>query len=152
MSISVEVRLLSGKRTCVNAGLDEEVGTLQLRAQAALGVRRGRLLDSSGGVLDASTPVKTARLQNADSLTLHISRVQVCGGQHAFAAILGDGTVVTWGEPQSGGDSSAVQDRLQNVHQIQANDYAFAAILVMDLSLPGVVLAWVVTVRLCSLS
>eukprot|EP00435_Cladocopium_sp_Y103_P017862 s3160_g4.t1 len=36
---------------------------------------------------------------------------------YAFAAILADGTVVTWGEPSFGGDSSAVQDQLQNVQQ-----------------------------------
>ena len=48
---------------------------------------------------------------------------------HAFAAILGDGTVVTWGHTASGGDSTAVQDQLKNVRQIQASTYAFAAIV-----------------------
>ena len=36
--------------------------------------------------------------------------------------------VVTWGDAD-GGDSSAVQDRLVNVQQIQATYRAFAAIL-----------------------
>jgi hypothetical protein len=31
----------------------------------------------------------------------------------AFAAILADGSVVTWGMPRCGGDCSALQDRLQ---------------------------------------
>ena len=35
--------------------------------------------------------------------------------------------VVTWGV--AGGDSSAVQDQLRNVQQIQASNGAFAAIL-----------------------
>ena len=48
MSITVEVGLLSGKSVTVEAGLDEEVGTLKRRAQIALGVGRGRLLDASG--------------------------------------------------------------------------------------------------------
>ena len=40
----------------------------------------------------------------------------------AFAAILGDGSVVTWGWwPICGGDSSAVQEQLKNVQQIQAS-------------------------------
>ena len=39
----------------------------------------------------------------------------------AFAAILGDGSVVTWGQARSGGDSSAVQDQLRDVQQIQAS-------------------------------
>ena len=47
----------------------------------------------------------------------------------AFAAILGDGSVVTWGDADSGGDSSAVQDQLRDVQQIQASHTAFAAIL-----------------------
>ena len=71
MSISVEVGLLSGKRVLVNTSLDEEVGTLKLRAEAALGVRRGRLLNLSGGILDSCTSVESAGVQNGDSLTLH---------------------------------------------------------------------------------
>ena len=49
--------------------------------------------------------------------------IQVSGG--AFAAVLCDGSVVTWGDAFAGGDSSAVN----NVQQIQANFEAFAAIL-----------------------
>ena len=52
MSISVEVSLLSGKTATVEAGQDETVETLTQRAQIALGVGRGRLLDSSGVILD----------------------------------------------------------------------------------------------------
>ena len=35
----------------------------------------------------------------------------------AFAAILGDGSVVTWGDAHSGGDGSSVQNQLLNVRQ-----------------------------------
>ena len=34
--------------------------------------------------------------------------------------ILEDGSVVTWGEADDGGDSSRVQDQLKGVQQIQA--------------------------------
>ena len=47
----------------------------------------------------------------------------------AFAAILADGSVVTWGNPDYGGDSSEVQDQLKDVQQVQATYGAFAAIL-----------------------
>ena len=40
---------------------------------------------------------------------------QIQASNAAFAAILGDGSVVTWGKADSGGDSSAVQDQLMNV-------------------------------------
>ena len=46
----------------------------------------------------------------------------------AFAAILEDGSVVTWGSPGEGGDSSAVCGQLRNVQQVQGTS-AFAAIL-----------------------
>ena len=36
-------------------------------------------------------------------------------GFRAFAAILDDGSVVTWGDPRYGGDCSAVQHQLKNV-------------------------------------
>ena len=50
---------------------------------------------------------------------------QIQSSHSAFAAILGDGSVVTWGRT----DSSAVQAQLKNVQQIQASRGAFAAIL-----------------------
>ena len=46
-----------------------------------------------------------------------------------FAAILGDGSVVTWGHAFLCGDSNAVRDQLKNVQQIQSTGEAFAAIL-----------------------
>jgi alpha-tubulin suppressor-like RCC1 family protein len=57
-----------------------------------------------------------------------------CG---AFAAILADGSVVSWGDPDHGGDCSRVQCQLNNVQQIQAARSAFAAILA-----DGSVVAW----------
>jgi hypothetical protein len=38
-----------------------------------------------------------------------VQQVQATAG--AFAAILADGSVVTWGDPHTGGDSSAVRDQ-----------------------------------------
>ena len=54
---------------------------------------------------------------------------QIQATEDAFAAILEDGSVMTWGAAYSGGDSSAVRDQLRGVQQIQATDAAFAAIL-----------------------
>ena len=56
----------------------------------------------------------------------NVQQIQATGW--AFAAILADGSVVAWGLPAYGGDSSAVQDQLKNVQQIQATRGAFAAI------------------------
>ena len=48
---------------------------------------------------------------------------------YIFAALLADGSVVTQGAADCGGDSSAVQDELRGVQQIVATDFAFAALL-----------------------
>ena len=58
---------------------------------------------------------------------INVKQIQSTG--NAFAAILGDGSVVTWGHPGDGGDSSAVQNQLQTVRQIRGSDSAFAALL-----------------------
>ena len=44
---------------------------------------------------------------------------------YAFAAILADGSVVTWGDPVYGGDSSAVQEQLKGVLQVQSSNWAY---------------------------
>ena len=112
MSITVEVSLLSGKTATVQAGLDETVETLAQRAQIALGVGKGRLLDSSGVVLDGGAETAECQIRNGDVLTLHVKTVQIQCTQSSFAAILGDGSVVTWGAAGEGGDSSEVQEKL----------------------------------------
>ena len=130
MSIIVEVVLLSGSKAIVEARLDESVARLKNRAPAALEVGRGRLLDSSGRALVGSSKIIDSSVRSGDCLSLHLSRVQIQATAGAFAAILGDGSVVTWGNARyDGGDSSTVQDQLRNVQQVQASYSAFAAVL-----------------------
>ena len=50
------------------------------------------------------------------------------GDTTAFAALKNDGTVYTWGEPNNGGDSSAVQSQLHDVVDIYATERAFSAV------------------------
>ena len=67
MPISVDVHLLTGRTTSsLEVEADESVATLTERARGALGVGKGRLLNSSGEVLDAGSTIKRARLQNGD--------------------------------------------------------------------------------------
>ena len=129
MSVSVEVGLLSGKKATVNAAKNEKVETLMLRARTELRAGKGRLVDTSGRVLDACTSIEDSMLLTGDVLTLHVGRVQMQAGHAAFTAILGDGSAVTWGYDDHSGGSSAVQDQLKNVQQVQASGKAFAAIL-----------------------
>ena len=135
MSILVEVGLLSGRTATVKAYLEEEVRSLCLRAQTSLGVGKGRLVHPTGSILDARSTIAQTELQNGDSLTLHIMRgpeIQACRGicaSGAFAAVLGDGCVVSRGPALRGGDNSPVRNQLHDVQQIQGASGAFAAIL-----------------------
>ena len=54
-------------------------------------------MGSCGSVLDASAPIKHAKLENGDVLMLQTQKTQVQASGQAFAAVLGDGSVVTWG-------------------------------------------------------
>ena len=57
-------------------------------------------------------------------MTLHTQQVKVACARWkcdagSFAAIQGDASVLTWGDPDDGGDCSDIQDRLVNVQKIQ---------------------------------
>jgi len=56
---------------------------------------------------------------------------------YAYAALKSDGTVVTWGDPNGGGESSAVAESLRDVKAVYSNMKAFAA-----LKKDGTVVAW----------
>ena len=157
MSIFVYVHLLSGNRVSLEVEADASVESLKQRAQRALVTGRGRLLNSSGEVLDGTKTITETRLRTGDVLTLHLSQVKLKSTRRgsSFAALLGDKSVVTWGAATYGvdssvvqerrmcsrskllfshlltygGESSAVQGQLKHVQQIKASDAAFAAIL-----------------------
>ena len=134
MSITLFVSLLSGRTVSVETGWDVDVETFKRRAQTALSVGRGMLLHSNGSVLYGARTIRECGLQTGDVLTMHVQPVMIMPARRgilsqSFAAVLGDGSVVAWGDSDQGGDSSAVQDQLLNVQQIQASDSAFAAIL-----------------------
>ena len=86
MPLTVEVSLLSGRRVSLAAEPDESVEAFKSRAQEALAVGRGRLLDSSGGVLKGPATLEEFRLKSGDELVLNLSSVQVLGAEGAFAA------------------------------------------------------------------
>ena len=137
MSITLHVSLLSGRRVSLDTGLDIDVESFKRQAQRALSVGKGRLIDSRGSVLDGAKTIRVCGLQNDDALNLQIRPVMMLANRDspgfltdaAFAAVLSDGSLVTWGHLKHGGDSSAVQDELGDVQQIQASRWAFAGIL-----------------------
>ena len=74
--------------------------------------------------------LEEAEIKDGECLTALVLKPQLAATEHAYALWChGDSTTVTWGDADCGGDSSAVQDQLRGVQQMQAGGYAFAAIL-----------------------
>jgi surface protein len=72
-----------------------------------------------------------------ESDAYNYSNVTIYSTDTAFAILKSDGTVVTMGNDDGGGDSSSVQSELQNVQSICSNRGAFAA-----LKSDGTVVTW----------
>ena len=62
---------------------------------------------------------------------------EVKGTDGAFTALLADRSVVTWGHPHSGGDSSAVQNQVKGVQHVEATVLRSPRFWQMDLWLHG---------------
>ena len=96
------------------------------KASSGLSLQRGTSL------ADPNQSLQGAVLQEGDHLTAIVQQAKMAATEEAFAMWCcgsGGDRIVTWGRPDRGGDSSAVQDQLRNVQQVQATDRAFAAIL-----------------------
>ncbi|MGN5073609.1 Ig-like domain-containing protein [Aeromonas veronii] len=75
---------------------------------------------------------------DSSSVASQLTNVRaITANRTSYAALKGDGTVVTWGNPYEGGDSSAVTDQLVDVKAVFSSGGAFAA-----LKNDGTVVAW----------
>ena len=126
MLVTVNVYLMSGRSVTLESDETAELDHLKKRAERALGVAQGRLVSPSGVILDGAATIKKALL-TGDVMTLHSAQVQVLATKAtafahgaAFAAILGDSSVVTWGHDDYGGNSRHVQARLRSVRHLQS--------------------------------
>ena len=134
-SHQIEVALISGRTVQVPARAESTLKEVKLLAQSALQTGMGVLRDSTGEIVDERQTVGAAGLKQTDVLTLQVRQTMVARTRFTFAAMLGDGSVVTWGPmlnlfgESCGADSSAAQQQLRNVQHIQATDFAFAAVL-----------------------
>ena len=130
MSVRLRVTLLNGRQISLDVDPGSSLDELTQEAQVKLGVGRSRLFRGCDS-LEGSSTVEAAGLRADDDLQLVAQTVQVYSSKRslAFVAVLGDGSVVTWGHPTHGGDSSLVQSQLQKVKQIKASEEAFAAVM-----------------------
>ena len=129
-SIEVVVSLPSGHCEAVAAQQSGTIADLKVAAQQSLGQGFLRLATPDGRLLDPTESLLLSGLQNGDSLTAVAQQPKIAATWYAFALwCVGGDRIVTWGDPDEGGDSSSVQDRLRNVQQISSTYCAFAAIL-----------------------
>ncbi|CAE7293888.1 Spon1, partial [Symbiodinium necroappetens] len=147
--LQVTVALPSGRAECFSVDQGSTVGDLKVLAQQTLQQGFLRLVTTEGRVLDDfQQSLLTAGLQDGDHVTAFVLQPRVVGTSRAdlwkddrggaFALWFPGGeSIITWGHPNCGGDSSAVQSQLKGVQQLQATSCAFAAILA-----DGSVVSW----------
>ena len=138
----MDVGLLSGRTTAVKADLNEEVGTLKLGAQTALGVGMGGWWTYLEAALDGSSTITAAEWWLAD---LTHKSCSSSTRQMAFATIFCDGTVATWGDAcelergERAGSAEGCASKPLGVHSLPFLE-------------TGPSSPWVVTVVLCRIS
>ena len=110
----------------------------ELQAAAGQHFQRRLTLIAKGQQLDLTLTLSAAGLRDGDVVAAAVQLGKVAASDAAFAWYAHGDEVVTWGDPERGGDSSQAQKQLRNVQHIQATfNGAFAAILES-----GDVVAW----------
>ena len=133
---TLAVQLASGQEVVSDffLGADSKIGDLADAAGCQLAVASSRcvLLSPSGECMAHSLTSSATSLSDGDVVTvLVVDLPRVYANQYgwAFAAVKQDGSVVTWGYADLGGNSDTVKSELAGgvVHVVGA-EYAFAAV------------------------
>ena len=110
------------------------VGQLHLNAEAATGRIIKALICEDG---QTTQPLSASLHQFRQgppgpimefSVNIVYTSFQIFSAQEAFALVKADGSVITWGNANGGGNSSAVQPQLKDVRSISSTCSAFAAL------------------------
>ena len=132
LHINIQVALLNGHAYEVRSLLpSSSVRDLRMAAQRAFGQKHIRLVTGERRVLvNYGQTLEEAQIKDGECLAVLVLQPQLAATYKAFALWChGDSTITTWGGAEFGGDSSAVQDQLRSLQQIQATFQAFAGIL-----------------------
>ena len=129
--LKINVALPDGHAELLTLLPSSSLQELKTAAQQAFGKMHLRLITAKNRVLvNFEQTLEEAEIEDGECLTALVLQPQLAATEGAFALWChGDSTIVTWGDADRGGDSSAVQDQLKGVQQIQATNGAFAAIL-----------------------
>ena len=129
--LKINVALPDGHAELLTLLPSSSLQELKTAAQQAFGKMHLRLITAKNRVLvNLEQTLEEAEIEDGECLTALVLQPQLAATEGAFALWChGDSTIVTWGDEYRGGDSSAFQDQLRGVQQIQATGGAFAAIL-----------------------
>ena len=128
--MDVCVVLMGGSSVHISITAECPVAELQQTAQNLFHTGKGKLITASGEVLNPAHTISECGVQPGDVLTLHLRQPRIAASGDTFVAILGDGSIETWGRFQSDAPGiGSVRDQLRDVQDIQASSYAFAALL-----------------------
>jgi hypothetical protein len=132
-----QVSLPSGRCEDVWVASSGTVCDLKVAAQEALG-QPFLTLTADGCLLNPWEPLQAAGLEDGECIAAVAQQPKVAATKSAFAVwCVGGYQVLTWGDPDTGGDSNAVQNQLKNIQQVCATGSAFAAMLA-----DGSVITW----------
>ena len=123
LHINVQIALLNGHAYELRSlSLSSSVRALRMAAQRAFGQKHLRLITGEKRVLvNSEQTLEEAQIKDGECLTVLVLQPHLAATVGAFALWChGDSTIVTWGSREFGGDSSAVQDQLRGLQQIQA--------------------------------
>ncbi|CAE8656834.1 unnamed protein product [Polarella glacialis] len=127
----VSVMMLSGACAQLLVGPSDTMQTLQERAARAFGRQIAGLVSQAGVKLPSSASASDVGLEDGSELTaVCLSLPVLVSSKAAFAALKADGSVVTWGQADYGGDSAGVHEQLRSgvQHLCATASGAFAAL------------------------
>eukprot|EP00927_Polykrikos_kofoidii_P013076 TRINITY_DN15691_c1_g1_i1.p1 TRINITY_DN15691_c1_g1~~TRINITY_DN15691_c1_g1_i1.p1 ORF type:complete len:249 (+),score=39.93 TRINITY_DN15691_c1_g1_i1:88-834(+) len=128
--VSLSVSLISGQTADVTVDINARGSHLLELARQALSCNVTNIISSRGHQLNQNLSLANLGVFEWESITAVVGELVIFSSASAFAALPGDGRVVTWGHGGLGGDSGAVQEQLQGkVQHVFCTSGAFAAVL-----------------------
>ena len=106
-AIRLVVCTLGGRQLCaVTTRPSKRIRTLYREAESAASAPL-RLL-ANQGILRPGISFRDAGLADGQIVTVVVHLPQITANEGAVTALKGDGSVLTWGDPENGGDSSSI--------------------------------------------
>jgi hypothetical protein len=115
-----QVSLPSGRCEDVSVASSGTVFDVKVAAEKALGQSFLRLARGDGRLLNRWESLQVAGLEDGDCIAAVAQQPKIAATESAFALWCVEGQVVTWGAPDTGGNSATVRHELNYVLEVCA--------------------------------